>query len=271
MNATRAAWRQWNDITSAELRQMWADGLSGTQICRWPFKSSAACVPDTLVMNRLAGWISQSASVSPSRKRRARKPERITVKKLLEQPHRAPFHLRSRWPAGSEQPGAVRQFAGSARGPRCRIAAWPVDAGVDALFCRDQKYDQYPYCLAHCRIAYVGGEAKGSCVRVDCMWSGEDDSACNGMRYWVPDQTANHGHERHGWDQRSGTRLREGWCQGHSIPACDCAGADDQRLRPTYRERKGPTSSDRWGWSSCTQAPALTSQHALSIMSNAAL
>ena len=159
MNATLGSMWQWNDITSADLRQMWADGLSGTAICQSFHEKYQRSPTRCAVMGKVGRMDlpkrrhGSYPALRAARKEKTR--ENNEAKKLVRQPHR---HLsifdRMPQPLPDSPPlyGSLPGLLSSLRAHHCRF---PVDGeGLETMFCRDQKFDRYPYCLAHCRIAY---------------------------------------------------------------------------------------------------------------------
>lgn len=144
------SWR-WNDETTSELRQMWSDGLTGTMICQ-EFQNKRGISPTRCAV---MGKVCRSDGF-------AKRNRFVKAKRIVEKP-RGKYKPRSKFVSifdrvstpVPDSPALAASNPGTLMELKSHDCRWPVDgAGADALFCRDRKHENYPYCLAHCRLAY---------------------------------------------------------------------------------------------------------------------
>jgi GcrA cell cycle regulator len=160
----------WNEERVALLERRWAEGLSASTIA----KELGAQVTRCAVL----GKIHRLKLVQPEFKRRHPEKERA----VLRRPRAPRVAARSRGGVrgasrlmvafqalgldalfGEPDAGVVHAHADKAFGPTCTLlelsaetCRWPIgdpDA-ADFVFCGAAPFKRYPYCIAHCLIAY---------------------------------------------------------------------------------------------------------------------
>jgi GcrA cell cycle regulator len=183
MAAPRRGRFDWNAERIALLRQRWAEGLSASSIAKelGPQISRSAVLGKVhrlkLVQPAFKRRHPEKEKASPRRRGAPRKPRRRAGSGLL-----AAFdalRLAGR-PADLE---STHQHAAKAFGPTCTLldltnttCRWPVgDPGQAGFaFCGAAVFHRYPYCLAHCLIAYRAESGERAAP------------AMAGQRAWVP-------------------------------------------------------------------------------------
>ena len=150
-------WR-WNDVTAAELRQMWSDGLTGGTISKAFHERYGDCPSRSAIMGKvrrldLAKRKRFHGAVKAKRVVKPRGPHKpLKHVSIFDRTVGQPIPESQALPTSS--PGPLL----SLRSHDCRF---PVDGeGATMLFCRDPQYQNFPYCLAHCRMAYRPYERK---------------------------------------------------------------------------------------------------------------
>jgi GcrA cell cycle regulator len=172
----RQAWRvavgrrrfNWSGERIALLKQRWAEGLSASSIARELGPQVSRCA--------VLGKVHRLKLVQPAFKRQH--PEKETAGRRRRPPRaqraqRKPrARTQSRLTAAFEALGlgatfaaaeAAPRHAATAFGPACGLleldaatCRWPVGdpGGPSFVFCGAAPFRRYPYCLAHCLIAY---------------------------------------------------------------------------------------------------------------------
>ena len=177
----RQAWRaarialglsrfDWNEERVALLKQRWAEGLSARTIAQELGARVTRCA--------VLGKIHRLSLVQPEFKRRHPEKERAVVKRprrprVAPRPRpgvRGPSRLMAAFQAlgldaqfGEPDVRVVHAHADKAFGPACTLlelsaetCRWPIGEpdAVDFIFCGAAPFQRYPYCVAHCLIAY---------------------------------------------------------------------------------------------------------------------
>ncbi len=181
-SAPRGVYRRtrfdWNAERIALLRQRWAEGASASAIGRALGVSRCA----------ILGKVHRLKLAQPEFKRQH--PDKVKARRRLSRALRPraprPRHRRERAPSallaafaalGLEtsfalaDPHQAHQHADTAFGPACSLlelgdatCRWPVgDPGrAHFAFCGAAPFRRYPYCLAHCLIAYRPDNAESA-------------------------------------------------------------------------------------------------------------
>jgi GcrA cell cycle regulator len=177
----RQAWRaarmarklsrfDWNAERIALLERRWAEGLSAATIAKQLGAQVTRCA--------VLGKIHRLKLVQPEFKRRhpekeraaLRRPRRPRAPARSRAGVRGPSRLMAAFQAlglealfGAPDAGPVHAHADKAFGPGCSLLAldattcrWPVGEpdAADFVFCGAAPFRRYPYCVAHCLIAY---------------------------------------------------------------------------------------------------------------------
>jgi GcrA cell cycle regulator len=178
----RQAWRaahgalglprfDWSEERIALLRQRWAEGSSASTIAKELGPGVSRCA--------VLGKVHRLKLKQPEFKRGHRHKERAVLKRpRAPRPAarskragvRGPSRLMAAFYAlgldaffGEPDTRTVHQHAGKAFGPACGLleltaatCRWPVGepGEADFAFCGAAPFKRYPYCLAHCLIAY---------------------------------------------------------------------------------------------------------------------
>jgi GcrA cell cycle regulator len=175
----RQAWRaarvafgvgrlHWTQERIALLTKRWAEGLSASSIAKELGADVSRCA--------VLGKVHRLKLVQPEFKRRHFRKERAALKRRrppaapTARGVRAPSQLMAAFYAlgldarfGEPDMRTVHEHAGKAFGPTCTLldltaatCRWPVGEPGEAnfVFCGAAPFRRYPYCLAHCLIAY---------------------------------------------------------------------------------------------------------------------
>jgi GcrA cell cycle regulator len=166
--ARRLSRFNWNEERVALLKQRWAEGLSARTIAQELGAPLTRCA--------VLGKIHRLGLVQPEFKRRHPEKERAVLKR--PRPPRVAPRLGVRGPSrlmaafqalgldapfGAPDARVVHAHADKAFGPACGLldlgaetCRWPVGEpdAADFVFCGAARFQRYPYCLAHCLIAY---------------------------------------------------------------------------------------------------------------------
>jgi GcrA cell cycle regulator len=156
----------WSEARVALLRRRWAEGLSASTIAKELGPGVTRCA--------VLGKVHRLKLVQPQykrqhpRKERARK--RPRAPRPTSRPRRSPSQLMEMFHAlgldalfGAPDTRTVHQHAGRAFGPACGLleltaatCRWPVGEPDEPnfAFCGAAPLRRYPYCIAHCLIAY---------------------------------------------------------------------------------------------------------------------
>ncbi|HEY6256976.1 MAG TPA: GcrA family cell cycle regulator [Xanthobacteraceae bacterium] len=156
----------WSAERIALLKQRWAEGLSASTIARELGPHLSRCA--------VLGKVHRLKLVQPEFKRRHFRKEQAAPKRRCgprtSRTARAQSQLMAAFQALGLDPGSgapdlrtVHQHAGQAFGPACSLleltattCRWPVGepGEADFAFCGAAPLRRYPYCVAHCLIAY---------------------------------------------------------------------------------------------------------------------
>jgi GcrA cell cycle regulator len=155
----------WSEARVALLRRRWAEGLSASTIAKELGPGVTRCA--------VLGKVHRLKLVQPQFKRQHPRKER--ARKRAPRPTarprgRSPSQLMEMFHAlgldalfGAPDTRTVHQHAGRAFGPACGLldltaatCRWPVGEPdePDFAFCGAAPLRRYPYCVAHCLIAY---------------------------------------------------------------------------------------------------------------------
>jgi hypothetical protein len=144
---------QWNDETTAELRQMWTDSLTGLQICLTFQERHGICPTRSAVMGKVRRLdLQHRVAHGPI------KPKPVVTKPRGQYKPRRKYVSIFDCPDPQSVPDGPA-LIGSSPGPLMSLeqhdCRFPVSGdGAAMLFCRDPQFEKFPYCLAHCRMAY---------------------------------------------------------------------------------------------------------------------
>jgi GcrA cell cycle regulator len=157
----------WNEERIALLKQRWAQGLSASTIAKELGPGVTRCA--------VLGKVHRLKLVQPQYKRQHPRKERARKRPRAPRPTsrprgRSPSQLMEMFHAlgldalfGAPDTRTVHQHAGRAFGPACGLldltaatCRWPVGEPdePDFAFCGAAPLRRYPYCVAHCLIAY---------------------------------------------------------------------------------------------------------------------
>ena len=137
----------WTEERLIELKARWAAGETSSEIGRALHNSRNAIIGKLhrLGLVRYTRPIKPSKPIKPANARRLRYVDNryVFVGETVTEPL-APFAP----PPGFQNPVSFAALASH----HCR---WPGEPGPQILFCGAPPANGYPYCLAHCRLAYV--------------------------------------------------------------------------------------------------------------------
>jgi len=160
----------WNEARVALLRQRWAEGASAASIARELGPAVSRCA--------VLGKIHRLRLTQPEFKRQHPRKEKAALKRKRRRRQvraprtspRAPSALTAAFQAlglaavfGEPEGRTVHGHANTAFGRACGLldlsaatCRWPVGEpdAADFVFCGAAPFRRYPYCLAHCLIAY---------------------------------------------------------------------------------------------------------------------
>jgi GcrA cell cycle regulator len=157
----------WSAARVALLRQRWAEGLSASTIAKELGPGVSRCA--------VLGKVHRLKLAQPEFKRHHFRKERARTRPRAPRPTarpegRGPSELMEAFYAlgldaffGAPDTRTVHRHAGQAFGPACGLldlsaatCRWPVGepGEPDFAFCGAAPFKGYPYCVAHCLIAY---------------------------------------------------------------------------------------------------------------------
>ena len=144
----------WTEARTDELKQRWRNGESGSEIARAMHATSRSAVIGKVHRLKLASRTKVVAAANNTAKKRIRQRNGKTVHYVDGKI----FVLQGEIGMVEETPPEETDFKNPVRlmeleSQHCR---WPGDGcGPDLLCCGEPIVHGYPYCAAHCRIAYV--------------------------------------------------------------------------------------------------------------------
>jgi GcrA cell cycle regulator len=149
----------WTDERIAELRELWAQGYSASQIAKQIGGVTRNAVIGKAhrlgLQGRPSPIRSDGAGGRRSRRRAQFTPQTITATApLAETAIAAPTDLAPEPAIEIPVEAPAEEAADAPNGPRC---VWPIgDPGSpDFHFCNRPAAPERPYCSAHCTIAYI--------------------------------------------------------------------------------------------------------------------
>ena len=154
----------WTDERTEELRERWRNGESGSEIARAMHATSRSAVIGKVHRLKLDSRkvtkvvAAANNAISQRLRRRRNGTNSKNNSKTVHYVDGRIFILQGEIGMVEETPPEETDFKNPVRlieleSQHCR---WPGDGcGPDLLCCGEPKLDGYPYCPAHCRIAYV--------------------------------------------------------------------------------------------------------------------
>jgi GcrA cell cycle regulator len=148
----------WTDARTDELKQRWRNGESGSEIARAMHATSRSAVIGKVHRLKLDSRRIISKAASGANDAAKKRLNRRRNGKTVHYVDGKIFVLQGEIGMVDETPPEQTDFKNPVRlieleTHHCR---WPGDGcGPDLLCCGEPKLKGYPYCAAHCRIAYV--------------------------------------------------------------------------------------------------------------------